>query len=659
MSNRLTSKEFEKRLNRPDFVYAYEILELKTVYVGRTVNPFLRHRQHYTNKYKTPNGKIKENSSAIYNFVKEHNIEFPEMKILYSDITVREGQILEAVAIEEYKEKGWNILNTGPVGEGVGSLGSLMWGKWDKETITEAAKGLTRAEFRKKYHYPFIIARDNGWLDEIPFEVKLGYYETGDIKKKVFDEAVNYRSISDFANHNSVAHKIAKENGWLEEMDFFNRPRGYRDKPWTFEEILEIVDNLKVRNKSNFLRHHPIAYKVAIENGWYDKLNIESRYKEMGYWTKERVFETAKKYTTKLDFRNEEPSCYATANKNGWLEEMDWLESSQNYKWFFCSVYKVAKLCSSRGEFREKYNSAYNVALKNGWIEHYSWFAPVPEKWTYDRIYEIAKEMKSRTQFQSTYPGAYEAAVRNNWLEEFVWLRSKNIGAKKLFFCTVYKAAKECTTKNEFREKYVSEFSAAQKNGWLQHFGWLKSTGYKWHFCKCWQEAKKFTSRSEFQKNSPAAYEAVVNKGWLNHYSWLQSKNPRKHCFCSVYKTAKLYKTRGDFRKFAPVEYNVARKKGWLEHYTWLEVKCAPKWFFCSCWKEAKKYTTLKDYRKLSNPSYLVAQQNGWLKFYTWLKKERNRKSKAEYEAMKLSQTSAQTSSQTLTDAPESPNALF
>lgn len=46
--------------------------------------------------------------------------------------------------------------------------------------------------------------------------------------------------------------------------------------------------------------------------------------KPKGYWTKERVFEEARKYSTRGDFKKGCQSAYYVAIKKGWIDEMDW-----------------------------------------------------------------------------------------------------------------------------------------------------------------------------------------------------------------------------------------------------------------------------------------------------------------------------------------------
>jgi len=49
-------------------------------------------------------------------------------------------------------------------------------------------------------------------------------------------------------------------------------------------------------------------------------------------WTKERVFEESKKYTSRSEFKKGNSRAYTLARKNNWLNEMIWFEPSQKMK---------------------------------------------------------------------------------------------------------------------------------------------------------------------------------------------------------------------------------------------------------------------------------------------------------------------------------------
>ncbi len=90
---------FKSPLVLKDHIYSYEFINLKAVYVGRTINPSMRDMEHRT--------KV----NPVSSFAKSHNIFVPKMKILEKEISIKEGNIKEDEWLKKYEKNGWTILN--------------------------------------------------------------------------------------------------------------------------------------------------------------------------------------------------------------------------------------------------------------------------------------------------------------------------------------------------------------------------------------------------------------------------------------------------------------------------------------------------------------------------------------------------------------------
>lgn len=111
-----------------DVVYKYHFVNENAIYIGRTIYPELRDKQH----------KTRENDT-VYKFSKENNIEIPKMEILEEGLTVLKGAKRENYWAEYYKNKGFTLINKQPCG----SLGLLCKGKWSKRKCFEEAKNIS------------------------------------------------------------------------------------------------------------------------------------------------------------------------------------------------------------------------------------------------------------------------------------------------------------------------------------------------------------------------------------------------------------------------------------------------------------------------------------------------------------------------------------
>lgn len=137
-----------------DNVYAYEFPDFNSVYVGRTIDIDRRDTEH------NRDGNV---SDAVYLFSIDNNVDIPQMKVLESGISIKDGQIYEGLWVDIYKENGWNIINR----KETGGLGTIAFGKWNRTTCYEEAKKYkTRKEFRVKSSSAYKRAWKCGWLDD-------------------------------------------------------------------------------------------------------------------------------------------------------------------------------------------------------------------------------------------------------------------------------------------------------------------------------------------------------------------------------------------------------------------------------------------------------------------------------------------------------------
>ena len=182
-----------------DTVYRYYFPSKNAIYVGRTIYPSLRDRQHRKREYDT-----------VYKFSKEHSIDIPTMEIIESGLTVTEGAEKEIQWEKHYRDNGFLIINKQPCG----SIGYMAKGKWSKsKCFEEAKKYKTRSKFQKGASQAFHISMKNGWLDEMTWLPKKEFYKKGywNSKENIIKEAKKYKSVTEFQK-NVEAHLMPLEN---------------------------------------------------------------------------------------------------------------------------------------------------------------------------------------------------------------------------------------------------------------------------------------------------------------------------------------------------------------------------------------------------------------------------------------------------------------
>jgi hypothetical protein len=144
-------------------------------------------------------------------------------------------------------------------------------------------------------------------------------------KEQVLADAKKYKTYPEWRK-GSPAYQIAIKNGWLEmckehmQSDFETRSKA--KLVWTKEKIIEAAKPFS--NRSAFKASFPAAYTRARLNGWIDEvcLHMARKIHPNGYWTRERVFDSAKAFLTRIEWqRSKDKTAYDVARRNDWLDE--------------------------------------------------------------------------------------------------------------------------------------------------------------------------------------------------------------------------------------------------------------------------------------------------------------------------------------------------
>ena len=303
-------------------------------------------------------------------------------------------------------------------------------------------------------------------------------------KESVFAEARKYQTKKDFERGCGSAYNAAIKNGWIKEMDWFKeirKPSNY----WTKERVF--AEAKKYQTRGEFARGCHSAYNAARENGWLEEMEwFKEKHKPKGYWEiKKNVFKEARKYETKNEFKKGCPLAYRSSYKNKWLDEMDWFEDGNIKKLtdkIDCvyiypfketnSLYVGRTICPNDRDWehrtdkrygKENTDTVYRYAKENGfeipkmeiiednlsviegqeregyWVEYYrekgynilnkiktgkgsgSIGAIGRGKWTKEKVFEEARKYISKRKFQECCAGAFDAAYRKGWFSEMDW----------------------------------------------------------------------------------------------------------------------------------------------------------------------------------------------------------------------------------------------
>lgn len=148
-----------------------------------------------------------------------------------------------------------------------------------------------------------------------------------DNKDNCRDEALRYRTRSDFELGNYAAYCTAKRNDWLGEI-CAHMPPPHQLVPsgfWTKKEnCLEMA--LKYSTRNELKKNANGAYRSALRNGWIEEIcahMVPTNRHMPGHWdVKENCRLEALKYSIRFDFQKGSSGAYEAAKRNGWMDEV-------------------------------------------------------------------------------------------------------------------------------------------------------------------------------------------------------------------------------------------------------------------------------------------------------------------------------------------------
>lgn len=356
-------------------------------------------------------------------------------------------------------------------------------------------------------------------------------------------------------------------------------------------------------------------------------------------WTKEKVFEESKKYTSRGNFQKGSSSAYQKALKENWIDDMLWLKSEKKPCGYWKNknnVLEESKKYKFLKDFREKSGGAYSAAADGGYLNEMTWLVKQEQLsngyWnSYEHCYEVAKKCKSKAELKKLYSAAYHKARIMKWLNDYTWFDRMPLSAKREYLIYAYKHDK---TKSAYVG--LTKLYRLKQRHKEHKFGHIKDGKRKYDsvyrfFQKLGEEIpeptilKKSLLAEEAQFLEEFYKKQYENEGWkminiakcgsLGAYSKWNSNN------CKI--ESKKYKSKTEFARNNPSAYEYARINNLLGGYTWLKEKYKPNGYWNNyerCYEEAKKYEYVKEFIEKSVSAYNSAFRHKWLKDYKWLK---------------------------------------
>lgn len=395
--------------------------------------------------------------------------------------------------------------------------------------IADAKKYTTIKEWRKKMPNSYSASHRNGWLSECKKHMlvlvkPVGYWT----EKHCIEEAIKYKTVTEWQKKCSGSYASARINEWIpkctKHMVLKYKPHGY----WNLKKCQE--DALMYKTKSEWGKKSASAYATAMKNKWLDKCckHMISAHKPNGFWTLSECKIDAKKYKTIKEWQKNSTG-YSTAYKRGWIKKccihMKRTSNEPGY-WTKERCLKSALKYNRRDMWATKDNKAYLAARRAGFADycckHMGRDVNPPNYWTLKTCKEDALKYKTRSEWNRKSPTAYMKAADNGWREECCFHMEHGRELNRIWTKErCIESAKRYTTISEWINKKPSAYHAAINKGWSEEctkhmVSRIKPHGY-WTEQQCIEDARKYKTQAEWKRHSSGGLTIAFKKGWFKN----------------------------------------------------------------------------------------------------------------------------------------------
>jgi len=261
-------------------VYVYEFPD-NHVYVGLTANKNKRHGEH-----------MRDSRGPIYKHMTKIGVAPRYRMISNWYINYSEAQQLEKDTVNEYKEKGWIIMNTAPAG----NLGGNLY-KWNEDNLRELAlKYNTRGEMMRNNRNAFeAIKQKNLYhlFDHMEWEGNIEH-----TLEECIEEAKKYTCRQDFRKHRYDLWQWTYKHKH-QEVVFAHMVKKQIPYRWTIENALKIMNQYEYLN--DFIKEQPRCHRFISRNLNYREVTKHmKKRKPYENWDEDRKTTHRKKISKSL-----------------------------------------------------------------------------------------------------------------------------------------------------------------------------------------------------------------------------------------------------------------------------------------------------------------------------------------------------------------------
>lgn len=400
---------------------------------------------------------------------------------------------------------------------------------------------------------------------------------------------------------------------------------------------------------------------AARANGWMEAATTHMlrKQKPKGYWTKEKVFEEAKKYSYLTEWINASSGSYTVAKRNGWLAtacaHMQSPKVAMGY-WSKERLLEDAMKYASRVEWKKSSSSAYATASAKGFLNeccsHMEQLVKPVGYWNKERCIESAQKYPTVVAWSIEESGAYDAAKGKPWYGEATkhMVKTFSHGEYTIYSFllshdikfTYQKRFKNLKDKGQLPyDFYLDDVELVIEYQGRQHFETSKTSLFK---KSAEDQPRRDLIKKKFAENNNLFYLDIdtqktekIEQALINKLMEIAAIKGRKILFNrreltanelstlgslgvwtkeAVIKDALKFKTLKEWSSNGNAASQIAYKNGWIKEATSHMIQTQkPKgyWTKDRVMNSARTFQSSSDWLKAEKSAWATAQRMGWL----------------------------------------------
>ena len=499
--------------------------------------------------------------------------------------------------------------------------------RWHYEnTFEEAKKYSCRAEFQRGSRGAYKAALKYGWLDKYTWFKKPEAYNKKWTHEACTEEAKKYKSVTEFRRGSNCAYEMSRKYGWLKEFTWLaegKKPVGH----WNYVNCYK--EAKKYKSRSEMEKKSPSAYGVAQKNDWLDDyIWMPQRKKVESKWTKEKVFEIARKFKVKSVWERQEKGCYLAALRAGWIKEMDWFEPARIEGFDSFDEPHLVYAYVDEENKRAYVGLTYNIKMRH--MRHkisgsvHDYFTSVGKELPEPVILIENVSVEGSRYYEDFYRKRYEEDGYTMLNKGATGPHTGSCGGGRVVYTkeVAYEIAKKCKTLSEFQKTNASCYARARQMNWLKDYTWLKRKNQKYTYEECVEEIGRYANLSNFIENAPDCYKTIVNNNWED-LLWNLTNDSETMTKEECREIALGFSNPTNFKNNYPNVYNLAVSKGWFDEFDWLDTKNKPKGYWTKerIIEVSKQYDNMNDFMHEQSKAYQEILRLKMSDELPWLKK--------------------------------------